>query len=186
MHLRFDEEEGGGGAPGCSAAQTTAFECVANVRVDYDSQDTCYVLHLAHSPAASIAAAALSNRRLKLYTLRCACVRQGRGRGRGEGGSDAARAGRRAPARACGGGGRASPPPSLPPSSPPPHPPRPALGDSTLWVSCLGMGAPSLPPTFACPKRLPPCCTPAPRTAVCVGGTRAAGSRQARRRGVAA
>lgn len=79
MHIRFgesdDEEAPPARAPVAHAAapQATfgaqAFQCVSAVRVDFDQKDQCYVFELTHSPGAGIVAAALSNRRIKLFNF---------------------------------------------------------------------------------------------------------------------
>jgi len=46
------------------------FVLLSTINIDYDQKDQCYVLHLAHSPAAgTVVAAALSNRQIKLFDL---------------------------------------------------------------------------------------------------------------------
>lgn len=77
MHLRFDSD--GEDAP-LAAPQHVAppsgfggsqnFQIVSSARVDFDQKDQCYVFELAHSPGAGIVAAALSNRRIKLFNFR--------------------------------------------------------------------------------------------------------------------
>lgn len=83
MHKRFDsDEEELPGPSGAGAAVRTApcgphasfptaqnFQCVSSVRVDFDQKDQCYVFELAHSPGAGLVAAALSNRRIKLFNF---------------------------------------------------------------------------------------------------------------------
>lgn len=86
MHLHFgsDDEEAGRGAPAALPASApshvgltgSGFQSVANVRVDFD-RDQTYVFELAHS-STGIVAAALSNKRIKLFQFRW-----GDGRGRG-------------------------------------------------------------------------------------------------------
>lgn len=46
------------------------FNLVSSVSTDYDNLDRCYVLHLSYSQPASLLAAALSTRAVKLYSLR--------------------------------------------------------------------------------------------------------------------
>ena len=77
MHLRFGDSDEEGAAPPPAAVPVAAhaglasgFECVASVRTDFDQKDQCYVFELAHSPGASLVAAALSNRRIKLFNFR--------------------------------------------------------------------------------------------------------------------
>ena len=45
------------------------FQCLASVRTDFD-KDQCYVFELAHCPATGLVAAALSNRRIKLFNFK--------------------------------------------------------------------------------------------------------------------
>ncbi|KAG7672988.1 hypothetical protein Ndes2526B_g08485 [Nannochloris sp. 'desiccata'] len=45
------------------------FSLLSTISTDYDQKDQCYVLHLAHSPATGMVAAALSNRQIKLFNL---------------------------------------------------------------------------------------------------------------------
>lgn len=76
MHVRFDsdDEEAQAAVPqhaaapaGFSGAQ--GFHLLSSVRVDFDLKDQCYVFELAHSPGAGLVAAALSNRRIKLFNF---------------------------------------------------------------------------------------------------------------------
>jgi WD repeat-containing protein 89 len=61
------------GAP--RTAPHTALSLLTTVNADYDTHDQCYVLQLAHIPAPGLVAAALSNRRLMLYSLSEAALR---------------------------------------------------------------------------------------------------------------
>ena len=78
MHLHFgsDDEGPAPAAPAAPAPQHAAFsagpgfQCITSVRTDFDQKDQCYVFELAHSPGAGIVAAALSNRRIKLFNFR--------------------------------------------------------------------------------------------------------------------
>lgn len=45
------------------------FSLLSSISTEYDDRDRCYVLHLSYSQPASVLAAALSTRALKLYTL---------------------------------------------------------------------------------------------------------------------
>ncbi|KAL4444367.1 hypothetical protein ABPG75_012104 [Micractinium tetrahymenae] len=79
MHIRFadDDDEAPGpsaaapqhAAPHASFAGSQNFCCASTVRVDFDQKDQCYVFELAHSPGADLVAAALSNRRIKLFNF---------------------------------------------------------------------------------------------------------------------
>lgn len=90
MHLRFnDSDDEGAGPSGAAPAAAPAadgfappaaaaaaghqgpFHCVSTVRTDFDAKDTCYVFELAHSPGSSLVAAALSNKRIKLFNFGC-------------------------------------------------------------------------------------------------------------------
>ena len=46
------------------------FSLLSSISTDYDKNDQCYVLHLAHSNATGSIAAALSNRQIKLYSVK--------------------------------------------------------------------------------------------------------------------
>ena len=86
MHLRFGDSDDEGPGPsgaapaapgaapfagsGAPPALGGAFQCVSSVRTDFEAQDTCYVFELAHSPGGSLVAAALSNKRIKLFNFR--------------------------------------------------------------------------------------------------------------------
>ena len=79
MHVRFDDGSEGCGqqaavefptAPrAASFASGPGFQCLASVRTDFD-KDQCYVFELAHCPATGLVAAALSNRRIKLFNFK--------------------------------------------------------------------------------------------------------------------
>lgn len=79
MHLHFDSDDEGGlagplapaaghAAPHAAFSASPGFQCVSSVRVDYD-KDQCYVFQMVHSPGTGIVAAALSNKRIKLFNL---------------------------------------------------------------------------------------------------------------------
>lgn len=74
-HIRFNEEgqplqhaAHASSAPVFSSSQS--FQCVSSVRVDFN-KDATYVFQLAHSPGTGLVAAALSNKRIKLFNFRC-------------------------------------------------------------------------------------------------------------------
>lgn len=76
-HTRFveadDEDLEQGAAPSVPtpgpSVDPTPFTLISTISTDYDTQYQCYVLHLAHAPPGTLAAA-LSNRQIKLYSLR--------------------------------------------------------------------------------------------------------------------
>ena len=78
MHIHFGSDEEGprlaaAPAPAAQHAGFSAgpgFQCISSVRTDFDQKDQCYVFELAHSSGAGIVAAALSNRRIKLFNFK--------------------------------------------------------------------------------------------------------------------
>ena len=61
-------------SPGASGS-VSQFHCVASFRTDFDQQDQCYVFELVHSEQLGLVAARLSNRRIKLFSLRWGSTR---------------------------------------------------------------------------------------------------------------
>ena len=89
-HIRFEEEDvmaerqASGAAASClappslaqqqgsSGGRVMAWHCAGSTRVDFDQQDRCYVLDLVSQPSQGLVAARLSNKRIKLFSLRSA------------------------------------------------------------------------------------------------------------------
>lgn len=76
MHVRFDSDDEEAApavqqhaAPPASSSGSQSWHFVSSARVDFDQKDQCYVFELAHSPGAGLVAAALSNRRIKLFNF---------------------------------------------------------------------------------------------------------------------
>jgi len=53
-----------------TSIEPSSLELVSSISTDFDSKDQCYVLQVVHIPAAALVAATLSNRRVKLFSLK--------------------------------------------------------------------------------------------------------------------
>lgn len=52
------------------APPSVPLNIVSSITTDYDTNDKCYVLQLVHIPTSALVAATLSNRRIKLFSIR--------------------------------------------------------------------------------------------------------------------